>query len=401
MPTLDRVAHTVLTINGGSSSIKFALFDDVPGGDPRRRLEGAIERVGTPQAQLRAKHVGDDNSAPITQPVAGTDPAAAVHALIDWLEQQTGAMQSLSAIAHRVVHGGPTLFEPQQVTPGVLETLRSVAEIDPDHLPGELALIDAFTRRCPGVRQVVCFDTAFHRDLPRVAQLLPLPPRYAEMGLRRYGFHGLSYQYLMGELARVAGPEAAKGRVVLAHLGSGASLAAVHGGKPIDTTMSFTPAAGLVMGTRAGDLDPGVLIYLMRNEHASAEDLSRLINHESGLKGMSQSSADTRDLLAKRASDGRADDALSAFCMSARQHIAAVAAAMGGIDTLVFAGGIGENAPEIRTEICSGLGFLGISLDAAANAANGSILSSRPGPVTVRRIPTDEEIVLARAALAI
>src|SRR5207248_5014828 len=241
-----------------------------------------------------------------------------------------------------------------------------------------------------------CFDTAFHATLPRVARLLPLPRRYDAAGIRRYGFHGLSYAYLMGELGRVAGPEAAAGRVILAHLGAGASMAAVQGRKSIDTTMSFTPTAGLVMATRTGDLDPGALVYLLRSENLSADQLDELLNKQSGLLGVSETSPDMRDLLAKQAGDVRAAEAVELFCYQARKWVGALAAALGGLDTLVFAGGIGENAAEVRQRICDGLGFLGVRLDPARNAAGAAVISADGTPATVRVIRTDEELMIAR-----
>ena len=273
--------------------------------------------------------------------------------------------------------------------------LRQLTAYDPDHLPGEIALIEAFQHRHPQLRQVACFDTAFHKNMPRVAQLLPLPRRYAAQGLRRYGFHGLSYSYLLAELGRRAGPAAAQGRVILAHLGSGASLAAVRGGQPQDTSMGFTPAAGLVMGTRPGDLDPGVAAYLLQADKLTPSQFNHLIHHESGLLGVSETSADMRDLLAAQATDERAAEAVALFCYQARKWVGAYAAVLGGLDTLVFAGGVGEHAPEVRARICAGLEFLGIALDAAHNAANAAVISTAASRVTVHVIPTDEERMLA------
>jgi acetate kinase len=264
-------------------------------------------------------------------------------------------------------------------------------------MPAEIALIEAFARHYPTVPQVACFDTAFHADLPRAAQLLPIPRRYAEQGVRRYGFHGISYAYLLRELERIAGSAAAHGRVLLAHLGNGASMAAVRGGRCIDTTMAFTPAAGLVMGTRSGDLDPGLAAYLARTEGCTAAQFDTLVNRESGLLGLSETSADVRDLLARRAGDVRAAEALAVFCRQAMKWIGALAAVLGGLDTLVFAGGIGEHAGALRAEICAGLGHLGIELDAARNDANAAVISSAASRATVRVIPTDEELFIAGA----
>ena len=234
--------------------------------------------------------------------------------------------------------------------------------------------------------------------MPRVAQIVPIPRRFEAAGVRRYGFHGLSYAYLMEELARVAGPDEARGRVILAHLGAGASLAAVKGGRSIDTTMGFTPASGLVMGTRTGDLDPGLVRFLSRTEAMTADQFDGLVNHESGLLGVSETSSDVRDLLARQSVDVRAAEAIELFCYHAKKWIGAFAAALGGLDTLVFAGGIGENSPEIRRRICESLEFLGIALDEGRNTSSALLISTDQGPVKVRVIPTDEALMIARAA---
>jgi acetate kinase len=250
--------------------------------------------------------------------------------------------------------------------------------------------------------QVVCFDTAFHRSMPRVASQLPIPRRYAAKGVQRYGFHGLSYTFLMGELARLGDPAAARGRVILAHLGSGASLAAVRDGRCIDTSMGFTPTAGLVMGTRSGDLDPGLVSYLALTDAMSAAQFQTMVNHESGLLGISETSADVRDLLEREPSDPRAAEALALFCYQAKKWIGSFAAALGGVDTLVFAGGIGENAAPVRKRICDGLGFLGIEIDADANGRHAQRISTGTGsPVTVRVIRTDEESVIAALSIGL
>jgi acetate kinase len=382
-----------LTINGGSSSLKFALF--TAGEPPRRHLAGRIERIGLPDAFLSARPRHDQVAAERT-PIAAPDHAGAVAALLDWLEAGVG-LDSVWAVGHRVVHGGTRFTAPQVVTAELVAELRRLSELDPAHLPGEIAMIEAFTRSRPGLPQIACFDTAFHAAMPRVARLLPTPRRYEEAGVRRYGFHGLSYEYLMEELGRVAGDTAARGRVILAHLGAGASLAAVRDGQCIDTSMGFTPTSGLVMGTRSGDLDPGLLLYLIRRERMTADQVDDLVNRRSGLLGVSDISPDMRDLLRCRAEDRRAAEAVALFCYQAKKWIGAFAAALGGVDTLVFAGGIGESAPPVRAEICDGLGHLGIHLDAARNGAGAALISSDASRVAVRVIRTDEEVVIARA----
>jgi acetate kinase len=303
----------------------------------------------------------------------------------------------LLAIGHRVVHGGPDGNEPQRVTPALLARLRTLKALDPEHLPQELDIVEAMHARYPAVAQLVCFDTAFHHDLPRVARLLPIPRRYEAAGVRRYGFHGLSYEYLLGELARLNQEEVASGRLILAHLGNGSSMTAVHRGRGIDTTMAFTPAAGLPMSTRSGDLDPGLGSYLARTEALSAAQFARMTSRESGLLGISETSSDMRDLLEHEASDVRAREAVELYCYQVRKQIGAYAAALGGVDALVFAGGIGENAPSIRARVCEGLSFLGILLDPRRNAANAALISHDSARVKVRVVATDEELVIARA----
>ena len=283
----------------------------------------------------------------------------------------------------------------------MVEELHRLSPFDPEHLPEEILLTEAFHRRFPDLPQVACFDTAFHHDLPRVARLLPIPRRYEAQGVRRYGFHGLSYAFLMGELARLAGTEAAQGRVILAHLGNGASLAAVRDGKPVDTSMSFTPTAGVPMSTRSGDLDPGLVWYLARTEKMSAKQFNEMVNFQSGLLGVSETSSDMRDLLDRETQDVRAAEAVALFCYQVKKWIGAFAAALGGLDTLVFAGGIGENAPTVRARICDGLGFLGIELEEKRNAANEGVISAAASRVAVRVIRTDEECMIARSVCCI
>ena len=381
----------ILTINGGSSSIKFALFE--AGDSLRRILEGGIERIGLPEATLRVKGVNQADN--FSRLVAAPDHTVAVGALMDWIEQRIGR-DALTAVGHRVVHGGPKYHDPVLITKEMVEELRQLKPFDPEHLPEEIQLTEAFHHRFPDLPQVACFDTAFHHDLPRVAQLLPIPRRYEAQGVRRYGFHGLSYAFLMGELARLAGAEAAEARVILAHLGNGASLAAVHHGKSVDTSMSFTPTAGVPMSTRSGDLDPGLFWYLARTEQMSAKQFNEMVNFQSGLLGISETSSDMRDLLDHETQDVRAAEAVALFCYQVKKWIGAFTAALGGLDTLVFAGGIGENAPTVRARICDGLGLLGIELDKKRNVASEGVISAAASRVTVRVIRTDEELMIAK-----
>ena len=381
----------VLAINGGSSSIKFALYET--GNGLERKLDGKMDRIGAGGTEMAFHDRSSGQRG--REPVEASDHSSAAAYLMDWLERQVG-VQSLTGVGHRVVHGMQHTA-PERITAELLDELRRISPYDPEHLPGEIELIEALSRRHPDLPQVACFDTAFHRTMPCVARLLPLPRRYFAKGLERYGFHGLSYAYLMEELARLGDPAAKSGRVVLAHLGNGASMAAVRDGQSIDTSMSFTPAAGLVMSTRSGDLDPGLAAYLARTEAMDAAQFYQMVNHASGLLGISETSSDMRDLLAREASDERAAEAVALFCYQARKWVGAFAAALGGIDTLVFAGGIGENAAPVRARICEGLGFLGINLSAERNSQNAAMISADASRVTVRVIATDEELMIARS----
>src|SRR5882724_1761445 len=384
---------TVLTINAGSSSIRFAIFEASQ--PPRRLLQGKIERIGGGDASLTVDHGVD--SAPTRIMAEGKEHGAGIAFLLDWLESQP-LFKTLDGVGHRVVHG-MLHTAPERVTKELLDELKSIIPFDPEHMPREIELIEALQRRYRQLPQVVCFDTAFHRSMPRVATQLPIPRRYAAQGVQRYGFHGLSYTFLMRELARLGDAAAAQGRVILAHLGSGASLAAVRNGLCIDTSMGFTPTAGLVMGTRSGDLDPGLMSYLALTESMNAMQFQALVNHESGLLGISETSADVRDLLAREPDDPRAAEALALFCYQAKKWIGSFAAVLGGVDTLVFAGGIGENAAPVRKRICEGLNFLGIEIDENANGRHAPRISTGAGSVAVRVIRTDEESVIAELSI--
>jgi len=379
-------ARCVLTINAGSSSIRFAIYD---GATLRLCAGGVLDRVDT--AGMRLIVDGADGRR-VSQRLRGKGHRAAIGALLDWLDRQP-TLPAIAAVGHRIVHGMKH-SAPARVTPRLLAELRRITPYAPDHLPREIALIEAFNARFPRLPQVACFDTAFHRTMPPVARRLPIPRRYTAKGVERYGFHGLSYAYLMQELARTD-PVAASGRVILAHLGNGASLAAVRNGASIDTSMAFTPAAGLVMSSRSGDLDPGVAYYLARTERMTSRQFQHMVNQQSGLVGISGTTSDMRNLLAAEATDPRAADAVETFCYQAKKWLGSFAAALAGVDTLVFAGGIGENAPTIRKRICDGLGFLGIELDARRNRAGAPVISAKSSRVTVRVIATDEALMIA------
>jgi acetate kinase len=381
---------SILAINGGSSSIKFAVHQS---GTPLTpSLSGKLDRIGSGGTTL-SWHTTERGSG--EGQIEVPDHESATSVLIDWLEGRQ-EFANVKGIGHRVVHG-MAHTGPVRVTPDVIDELRRATPYAPEHLPLEIDLIEAFRTRHPRLPQVACFDTAFHGKMPRVARLLPIPRRYQTRGVQRYGFHGLSYAYLIEELAHAAGPDAAHGRVILAHLGNGASLAAVREGTSIDTSMGFTPAAGLVMSTRTGDLDPGLVSYLAHTEQMTASQFHQMINHESGLLGVSEISSDMRDLLAREGDEVRAAEAVALFCYQAKKWVGAFAAALGGLDTLVFSAGIGEQSAAIRARICEGLGFIGIELHDGRNSEHAAVISTDASRVTVRVIATNEELMIARS----
>src|SRR5664279_359867 len=380
----------ILTINGGSSSIKFSLYKIE---EPLRLVfSGQLENIGTKKAKLSFKKSTDQQMNCIS--IKAVDHSEAAERLIDWLEKQEG-FDSIKAVGNRIVHGMKHT-EPQVITPKLIKDLKKISAYDPDHLPEEIRLIEIFKKRFPSFQQVACFDTSFHHSMPTVAKMLSIPRRFYNKGIRRYGFHGLSFSYLMEELERVAGTETAKGKVILAHLGSGASLAAVKDGKSRDSSMGFTPASGLVMSTRTGDLDPGVAWYLMQFEKMTPKQFSHLINHESGLLGVSGKSSDIRELSEMEDTNCDAREAVELFCYQTKKWISSFAAVLGGLDTLVFSGGIGEHSPEVRSKICDGLTFLGIELDEIKNMNNEAIISTEARRLTVRVMKTNEEFMIAR-----
>ena len=383
--------QSILTINGGSSSIKFALFQVVK--PLKRELYGKVDRIGLSGTSLTFREAEGKPEASCK--LSAADHKSAANSLIDWLEKQEG-FASVQAVGHRVVHGMKHT-EPELVTPKLLKELHRISPYDPDHLPREIELIEVFRQRHPKLPQLACFDTAFHQTMPRVAKLLPIPRRFDAKGVQRYGFHGLSYAYLMEELKRLGDRAAMRGRVILAHLGNGASLAAVRDGKSMDTSMGFTPTAGLVMSTRTGDLDPGVASFLARTEGMTPHQFYEMANHKSGLLGISETSSDMRDLCASEATDVRAAEAVALFCYQAKKWTGSFAAALGGLDTFVFAGGIGENSPSVRARICKGLNFLGLEIDPKRNAGNAPVISTNHSRVRVRVIRTDEELMIARS----
>ena len=323
--------------------------------------------------------------------------SSGVQNLLEWIDAHTHDT-SLAAIGHRIVHGGPRFHGPERITPAVVDELQRIVPFAPNHLPAELALVEVLQRTRPEVPQVAVFDTAFHETLPEIARRLPIPAAYDANGVRRYGFHGLSYAYLVEELDRQAGSVAANGRLVLAHLGNGSSLAAVLDRRSIDTSMSFTPIGGVMMSTRSGDLDPGLVSYLLRTERWTADQIEEMLSHRAGLLGVSGTTGDMRELLTRERDDPACRLAVDMYAYQIKKWIGGFAAALGGLDTLVFSGGIGEHASTVRTRICDGLDFLGVQLDEERNLANAAVISPAAARVAVRVIPTDEEVMIARAA---
>ena len=372
----------ILCLNSGSSSLKFAVFDMAA--SETRLAEGAVENIG-PEARLWVRK-GDGQ---IAEQRAGlTQAHACIEAVFAAIDKS--ALPRPMAAGHRIVHGGPHYTSPQLIHGEVLNELKKLIPLAPLHLPSQVELVEAIARRYENLPQVACFDTAFHASMPEVARRLPLPRNLREQGLQRYGFHGLSYEFIVSAL----GAEA-KGRVTIAHLGNGASMAAIRDGRPVDTSMGMTPTGGFMMSTRTGDLDPGVLVYLMRAGY-NADSLENMLNRQSGLLGVSGSSSDMKTLLEQRSANPAAAQAVEMFCRGVRKFIGAFAAALGGLDTLVFTGGIGEHAAPVRAEICQGLEFLGIEIDAERNQRHAPVISTIKSACTVRVIQTNEDLMIAR-----
>ena len=394
LPNVTPEQTLILALNGGSSSIKVVAY----AADSRERLlRVAIDRIGQRDATLT---LTDRTGLADARVVDATCHADAAVLLLEVLEAAI-PLSSVIGVGHRVVDGGARHTGPERITDELVDDLRHASRFAPAHLPAEIAMIDIARKRMTRAVHVACFDSTFHRMMPRVAKNFPLPRRLQALGVERRGFHGLSFAFLMQELERVAGADVSRGRVILAHLGAGSSLAAVHEGVGIDTTMGFTPAGGLPMGTRAGDLDPGLVLYLTQTEGMSATQFDEMVNRQSGMLGVSETSGDVRALLAAEATDERAAEALAMFCYHVRKGIGAYAAALGGVETLIFTGGIGENAPQIRSRICCGLEFLGVQLDRGRNEASAAVISVAEARVAVRVMRTDEEVMIAEAVRAL
>ncbi|HEX8728856.1 MAG TPA: acetate/propionate family kinase [Ktedonobacterales bacterium] len=395
------VAMKILALNSGSSSLKFALYESsqTNAREPLAlELAGAIERIGLQGAHARIHDAAGQTLAE-AQPGA-PDHHAAIRWLLDWL-RASARLDGLAGVGHRIAHGGPDHFAPERITPELRDALTRLIPFAPEHLPAELDVVAAMQAAYPEAPHIACFDTAFHHDKPRVAQLFGLPWELAQQGILRYGFHGLSYEYTLSELARLAGAAVAGGRVIIAHLGNGASMAAIHGGRSLDCTMGFSPLSGLVMSTRSGSLDPGVLLYLLEERHMTPQALRALVSAQAGLLGVSGLSPDVRDLLAAEArGDERASLALDLFCYEARKALGGLVAILGGLDTLVFTGGIGEHAAAIRQRIGDGLAAFGVALDPQRNDAHAPVISARASRVEAHVIPTNEELMIARHTIA-
>ncbi|MGA3294781.1 MAG: acetate/propionate family kinase [Candidatus Acidiferrales bacterium] len=386
---------TILTMNRGSGTLKATLYEVKD--EPALVLSIAVERAGTSAA--RVKIVSATSGTLCDRAIESREENADLTAIFDWLSERGYAGQLIAA-GHRLVYGGAHYTEPQRIGPELLTELKELARLDPDHMPEAIRGIRFIAQRFPKLPQVASFDTAFHASLPKVARMYALPRGMYDEGIRRYGFHGISCEYILQELRSTDGARA-QGRVIVAHLGNGASMTAVRNGRSVDTSMGFTPLEGLVMGTRSGDIDPAAVLYIQEQRKISPEETSSLLNRESGLLGVSGISADMRDLLQKEAGDSCAAEAVELFCYRAKKYLGAYTAALGGLDVLVFSGGIGENAPEIRERICAGLEFLGIELDAALNRTNAGLISSSHSRVRVRVIQTDEDWMIAQHVLAV
>jgi acetate kinase len=395
MPRMTANDATILTINSGSSSVKFSLYR--MGAQQRRIFSGILNRIGMSDSQFLSRDAA--GASLVDQECVLGNHHDAFRVLLAWLAKQDAAMNP-NGVGHRIVHGGVRYTEPARIEEPDLAALREIIPLAPNHLPSEITAIEALREQMPGVPQIGCFDTAFHAGLPPTARFFALPRELRERHVRRFGFHGLSYQFLVDELRRVGDAAIVDGRVILAHLGNGASMAAVQAGRGVDTTMGLTPLGGFLMSQRPGDLDPGVILYLLNECGLRLDELTEMLVHRSGLLGVSGLSSDMHDLLEREANHEGAAEAIAMFCYQVRKQIAAMAAAMGGLDTLVFTAGIGERSPVIRQRICDGLDFMGIRIDRKPNDANEPVISTPDAPVTVRVMKTNEELTIARQTAA-
>ena len=382
-------SKNILAINAGSSSIKFGIYTNEP--EPVCILTGKIERIGLADSVLSCTENGVNHS---RIPVSAATMHASANSLVNWLQRRND-FSNVVAIGQRIVFGMEKTAT-QKITMLLTDHLKSISIDDPDHIPGELELINAFQQKLPQMNQVACFDTLFHAGMPKLATLLPIPRTLYEQGIRKYGFHGLSFSFILEKLKRIGEPAVVKGRIIIAHLGNGASLAAVKDGSSVDTSMGFTPTGGLMMGTRSGDLDPGTTAAIMQKMSMSANEFNDFVNHDCGLLGISQTSSDMQQLLKNETTDIRAAEAVNLFCYNVKKWIGSFTAVLEGLDVLVFTGGIGENAAEVRWRICSGLSFLGIELDKKMNELGSGIVSTKNSRIVVYVIATNEELMIAK-----
>jgi acetate kinase len=381
----------ILTLNAGSSSLKFGAFRFVDGGEPKLLASGQIEGIGATAKGAVKTTSGEKTELSFDRSLARVDHTAAMASILDWLKK-AGYDSSVAAVGHRIVHGGPNYAEPVLIDNATLANLRALIPLAPLHQPHNVAGVEAAMKAFPSTPQVACFDTAFHRRQPFIDDTYALPRSYYEEGVRRYGFHGLSYEFITRELRTIA-PQIAREDVIIAHLGNGASMCAVHDGRAVATTMGFTALDGLSMGTRCGQLDPGVVLYLMAEKKMSADEISDLLWKNSGLKGMSGLSQDMRELEASETSAAR--EAIAYFVSRIRRELAGLAAAVNGAEAIVFTAGIGEHSWKMREAALKDMEWMGIYFDTQANRANAQIISAKNSPTTVFVIPTNEELMIA------
>jgi len=392
MPVEQR---TILTINRGSGTLKAGLYQ--ASDPPVFVVSIKVDRAGTREARIKITDTHE--KALLDSAVENSAADSDLNVILKWLSAN-GYASLLAGIGHRLVHGGPRYTESQRITPEVIAELEKIAPLDPDHTPQAIQNIRFFADRLPQTPQIGCFDTAFHACLPKVARMYALPRKMYDEGIRRYGFHGLSCEYILQQL-RATDAALASRRLIIAHLGNGASITAVNNGQSVDTSMGFTPLEGLVMGTRSGDVDPAAIVYLQERDRLTPRDIDALLNKQSGLLGVSGISSDMRDLLDREARDERAAEAVALFCYRAKKYVGAYAAALGGLDALIFAGGIGENAPQVRERICAGLEFLGLEIDPSLNRSNAPVISKECSRARIQVIKTDEDSMIARHVLAV
>jgi acetate kinase len=382
---------SLLTVNAGSSSLKLALYEEE---GLAREAALFVERIGSTETRLLITASGSTTE----HRIEAMDHVSAIDEVFRHFPELFAS--GLHAIGHRIVHGGRDHAKPEPITSLLLDELRQLEHLDPTHMPQSLSVVEAVGSRFADVPQFACFDTAFHQSIPDVAQRYPLPRWTAEAGVRRYGFHGLSCESIISQLEQTNG-QAVAGRMLIAHLGNGASVTGVRDGRSVDTSMGFSPTGGMMMGTRSGDLDPTVVTFLARTRAMTSDAVEKLVNEESGLLGVSGKSHDMRDLLDRATSDRQPAEAIELYCYTAQKHFGALATILGGLDTIVFTGGVGEHAAPIREKICSGLEGLGVHLDAKRNAAHEDVISTDSSRVVVRVIRTDEDLVIARHVLAL